>query len=125
MSDEISTARAPRAIGPYAQARVSNGLLFTSGQLPLCAETGAMIEGPVGMLAKQCLANLAAIAEAAGSSLDKAIKLSIFLRDMRDGAEVHEAYAAFFAAPYPARTTVQVAGLPMDARIEIEAVIAL
>ena len=125
MNSEIFTKRAPEAIGAYSQGRVSNGLLFTSGQLPIDPNTGKMIEGSVSDLARQCLDNLSAIAETAGTKLTRAVKANLYLADMKDAVEVNSTYATYFAPPYPVRTLVQVAALPLNARIEIEAVIAL
>jgi reactive intermediate/imine deaminase len=125
MTSEISTPHAPRAVGPYAQGRVAGGVLYASGQLPIDPATGALIEGLPGELTRRCLANLDAVAQAAGTRLSQALKVTVYLTDLRDAPEVNAAYAAYFTAPYPARTSVQVAGLPMGARLEIDAVVAL
>lgn len=121
----IATEKAPAAIGSYVQARTHNGLLFTSGQLPLVAETGEFVPGDIKARTRQCLTNVAAIAEAAGTSLDRALKVTVFLTDMNDFAAVNEVYAEVFAEPFPARSAIAVAALPKGADVEIEAVIAL
>lgn len=121
----VTTEHAPAAVGPYSQGVVTNGMLFTSGQLPLDPATGKPVEGAIGDRARRCLDNIAAIAAAAGTSLDKAVKVTVFLTDIGDFGQVNEVYAATFRAPYPARSAIQVAALPLGADIEIEAVIAL
>lgn len=121
----IATENAPAAVGPYSQGVCTGELLFTSGQLPLDPGTGKFVEGDIQAMAEQCLKNVAAIAEAAGTSLAKAVKITVFLADMGDFAAVNETYKTFFSEPFPARSAVQVAALPLGARIEIEAVIAL
>jgi 2-iminobutanoate/2-iminopropanoate deaminase len=121
----ISSDDAPKAVGPYSQAIVAGGLVFTSGQIPLDPRTGKLIESAdVGDHVRRVLDNLAAVVTAAGSSLERAVKVTIYLADMADFAEVNRAYAAYFPGTPPARSTVQVAALPANARIEIE-VIAL
>ncbi len=124
MKREIKTERAPRAIGPYSQAIVANGLIFVSGQIPFDPATGELVAGPIEDQARRVLMNVAAILEAAGSSFDKVVKTSVFLQDMDDFAKMNAVYSEFFEAPYPARGAVQVARLPRDVRIEVE-VIAL
>lgn len=122
MKEAIKTDKAPQAIGPYSQGIMANGLIFVSGQIPLNPSTGEMVAGSIQDQAKQVLANLKAILEAAGSSLDQVIKTTVFLQDMNDFAAMNEVYASFFQPPYPARSTIQVGRLPRDARLEIEAV---
>jgi len=117
----VATEQAPKAIGPYAQAVKLNGLVFVSGQLPLHPESGLMAAG-IEAQAKQCLENLAAILRAAGSDLSKVVKTTIFLKNLDNFKTVNEIYGQYFAAAYPARSTVQVAKLPLDADIEIEAI---
>lgn len=120
----ISTSTAPAAIGPYSQAIASNGLLFVSGQLPIDPNTGVFGANDAAGQMRQCLANLAAIAEAAGTSLSRCVKTSIFLTDLSAFADVNAVYGEVFAAPFPARSTFQVVALPKGALVEIEAVIA-
>lgn len=121
----VATNKAPAAIGPYSQGIVINGLLFTSGQIPLDPTTGKLVEGGIADRARRCLDNLAAIAQAAGTSLDKAVKVTVFLTDIGDFRQVNEVYGSVFKEPYPARSAIQVAALPMGADIEIEAVLAV
>jgi len=121
MKNIITTSNAPAAIGPYSQGIATNGLVFTSGQLPLDPETGEMPE-TIEEQAKLSLENVKAILEAAGSSMEHAIKLTVFLSDMNDFAAVNEVYKTFFAGDFPCRSAVQAARLPKDAKIEIEAI---
>jgi 2-iminobutanoate/2-iminopropanoate deaminase len=116
----IATPAAPAAIGPYSQAVSTGALVFTAGQIGLNPATGKMAEG-VENQARQVMANLAAILAAAGSSLDQVIKTTIFLQDMADFAAVNAIYGAAFSVTPPARSTIQVAGLPLGALVEIEA----
>ena len=118
----ISTQSAPAAIGPYSQAISAGGLVFLSGQLPLDPATGQFVDGDVAALTRQIFRNIEAVLAAAGSSLDKIVKTTVFLADLADFQVMNEAYAEFFPASPPARSTVQVARLPRDARIEIEVV---
>lgn len=120
----IHTEKAPKAIGPYSQAIVSGGLVFTSGQLGLDPATGALADG-VKAQAVASLRNLKAVLEAAGSSMDRVLKTTVFLADMKDFAVVNEVYASFFSADFPARSAVQVAALPKGGLVEIEAVASL
>ena len=117
----IATSAAPAAIGPYSQAVSTGDLVFTAGQIGLNPATGKMAEG-VENQARQVMANLAAILAAAGSSLDQVVKTTIFLQDMADFAAVNAIYGAAFSVTPPARSTVQVAGLPLGALVEIEAI---
>ena len=117
----VSTERAPAAIGPYSQAVVSQGLVFTSGQIGLDPATGEFVGPGVEEQARAALANLAAVLEAAGSSLGGVLRTTIYLRDMDDFAAVNAVYAEAFGESLPARATVAVAGLPKDARVEIDA----
>lgn len=121
----ISTSTAPTAIGPYSQAIASNGFLFVSGQLPIDPSTGAVAAEDAGGQMRRCLANLAAISEAAGTRLSRCVKTSVFLTDLAALAEVNAVYGEVFSAPFPARSTFQVAALPKGALVEVEAVIAL
>ncbi|GAA4256262.1 RidA family protein [Azospirillum formosense] len=125
MSDTIATDKAPAAIGPYAQARVAGGLLFVSGQLPLDPATGTFAGPDAPTQAARSLTNIAAIAEAAGTSLAKAVKMTVYVTDLTQFKAVNEVYAGFFQAPFPARSTVEVSALPLGASVEIDAVIAL
>jgi 2-iminobutanoate/2-iminopropanoate deaminase len=118
----ISTERAPAAIGPYSQAIAAGGLVFVSGQLPLDPATGEMVEGDIAAMTRQIFRNIEAVLAAAGSSLDKIVKTTVFLADLADFQMMNGAYSEFFPANPPARSTVQVARLPRDARVEIEVV---
>jgi 2-iminobutanoate/2-iminopropanoate deaminase len=124
MKQEVRTDKAPKAIGPYSQGVVAGGFVFVSGQIPLDPATGELVTGPIEDQARQVLKNIAAVLDAAGSSLDKVVKAVVFLRDMNDFAKMNTVYGEFFKAPYPARAAVQVTRLPRDVGIEVE-VIAL
>lgn len=121
----IQTPTAPAAIGPYSQGIAVNGLLFVSGQLPLDPATGAFAASDAAGQMRQCLANLSAIATAAGTDLAHCVKTTIFLTDLSAFAEVNAVYAEAFPAPCPARSTIEVSALPKGALVEVEAVIAL
>lgn len=118
----IVTTKAPAAVGPYSQAIKANGFIFTAGQLGLDPATGKLVEGDVTDQARQALKNLQAILEAAGSSLEQVVKVTVFLKDINDFKRVNEVYAEFFQANPPARSAVQVAALPLGGLVEIEAV---
>ena len=118
----VKTGRAPGAIGPYSQAVVAGGFVYASGQIPLDPATGQFVEGGVGEQTAQVLRNLSKVLEAAGSSLARVVKTTVFLADMNDFSEMNEVYATFFTAEPPARSTVQAARLPRDARVEIDVV---
>lgn len=118
----ISTQSAPAAVGAYSQAVSANGLIFCSGQVPLDPVTGELVGGTVGDQARRCLDNLAAVLAEGGSSLEDAVKVTIFLTDMNDFADVNDAYASYFTNDPPARATVAVAGLPKGAPVEIECI---
>ncbi|HWQ36231.1 MAG TPA: RidA family protein [Blastocatellia bacterium] len=120
----IHTDSAPKAIGPYSQAIKANGLIFASGQIPLDPETMQMVEGNVRAQTERVLKNMEQVLAAAGSSLQKVVKTTVFLADLNDFAAMNEVYSQFFGETRPARSTVQVARLPRDARVEID-VIAL
>ena len=121
----VTTDKAPAAIGPYSQAVKSGGFVFCSGQIPLNTE-GVIVDGDVRVQAVQVLTNLKAVVEAAGSSLDRAVKCTMFLADMNDFAVVNEVYSQFFTADVkPARSTIQVARLPKDAKVEVECIAEL
>lgn len=117
----VSTAEAPQAIGPYSQAITIDNLVFCSGQIPLQPD-GSLVEGDIAAQARQVLSNLQAVLEASGSSLAQVLKTTVFLADMHEFAAMNAVYAEFFASDPPARSTVQVARLPRDARVEIEAI---
>lgn len=119
---EISTERAPAAIGPYSQAVEADGWVFTAGQIGLDPETGEFAGPDVQAQARQALANLGAVLEAADLGLADAVKTTVFLADMDEYAAVNEIYAEHFSAPYPARSAVEAAELPRGARVEIEVV---
>lgn len=118
----ISTEHAPGAIGPYSQAIVVGDLVFCSGQLPMDPSTGQLITGSIEEQTRRVLDNLSALLEAAGSSLKHVVKTTIFLADMNDFAALNTTYAEYFDQEPPARSTVQAARLPRDARVEIEAI---
>ncbi len=118
----IETSDAPEAIGTYSQGIKSGNLVFTSGQIPLNPETGELINGDFKMEISQVLTNLNAVLKSGGSSLKKAIKLTVFLTDLSYFPQVNEVFSEFFPEDSPARSAVQVSALPMNAKIEIEAV---
>jgi len=121
----ITAAGAPPAIGPYSHAVQAGSLLFCSGQIPLHPDTGELAGSTAGEQARQCLANLSAVCEAAGASLADAVRLTIYMTDLSRFAEVNEAYATFFERHPPARVTVGVAALPKGALVEIDAIVAI
>lgn len=121
MKTAISTTKAPAAIGPYSQAIEINGMVYTSGVIPVVPATGEIPEG-VEAQADQAIGNLAALLEAAGTSTDNVIKTTVFIKDMNDFGKINEIYAKYFTGTYPARSCVEVARLPKDVLIEIEAV---
>jgi len=123
MKEIIATDRGPKAIGPYSQAIRANGFVFLSGQIPFDPATGELVTGDVATQTTRVLENVKAIAEAAGSSLDKAVKATVFLKDMNDFAAMNEIYGKYFAHNPPARSTVEVARLPRDVRVEIELIV--
>ncbi|HWL11653.1 MAG TPA: RidA family protein [Ureibacillus sp.] len=117
----VSTTNAPAAIGPYAQGIVVNGIFYSSGQIPLTA-SGELVEGDIVAQTNQVFENLKAVLEAAGSSLDKVVKTTVFLSDMNNFAEMNEVYASHFGDHKPARSAVEVARLPKDVKVEIEVI---
>ena len=125
MRQAVSTPRAPQAIGPYSQAIRAGDLLFVSGQIPMDPSSGAVVPGDVAAQTHRVMQNLQAVLEAAGSSFDAVVKTTIFLADLSDFAVVNEVYGGYFTAPAPARATVQVARLPRDVRVEIDAIARL
>ncbi len=120
MKETISTERGPKAIGPYSQAVRANGFIFISGQVGFDPATGQLVEGDTARQTARVLDNLKAIVEAAGSSLDHAVKTTVFLKDMNDFAAMNEVYGRYFPKNAPARSTVEVARLPRDVRVEID-----
>lgn len=122
MKTIISTPKAPAAIGPYSQAVLVNGMLFTSGVIPINPETNTLVEGDVEVQAKQAIGNLKNLIEASGSSMDKVVKTTVFIKDMNDFGKINEIYKEFFTSDFPARSCVEVARLPKDVLIEIEAI---
>ena len=122
----ITTDKAPAPVGPYQQAVSTGQLVFTAGQIPIDPKTGALTTGPVEEQTRQVLENLKAILEAAGSSLDQVVKTTVFLRDMHDFPKMNAVYAEYFRAEIaPARSTVQVARLPKDVAVEIDAIASI
>jgi 2-iminobutanoate/2-iminopropanoate deaminase len=122
---QVQTDNAPAAIGPYSQAVKANGMVFCSGQIPINPATGEFVAGGVQEQTEQVLKNLSAVLEAAGTSLDQVVKTTVFLADMKEFSAMNEVYGRFFTGVSPARATVAAAGLPRDARVEIEAVALL
>lgn len=118
----ISTQQAPAAVGPYSQAVQIGDLIYSAGQIPLVPETGKMIEGGIEVQTRQVMQNLSAVLEAAGSNLSNVIKTTIFVTDLADFAAINQVYGSFFEVDPPARSTVQVAALPLGAQVEIEVV---
>lgn len=123
MKEIINTENAPGAIGPYSQAVKTGNLMFISGQLPIDPKTSAFAGDDIVSQTKQSLTNIKAIVEAAGSTMDDVVKVNIFLKDMNHFADMNAVYGEFFTANYPARAAVEVARLPKDALVEIEAVV--
>ena len=126
MKKVIATPNAPAAIGPYSQGAATTGLVITSGQLGLDPATGDFAPGGIAAQTRQSLLNVKAVLEAAGSGMDKVIKTTVFLKDMNDFAEMNKVYAEFFGeGAYPARSAIEVARLPKDGLVEIEAIAAV
>ncbi|MDH4215041.1 MAG: RidA family protein [Candidatus Thorarchaeota archaeon] len=120
--EQVITDNAPKAIGPYSQGIKAKGFVFCSGQIPINPKTGELITGSLTEQTRQCLSNIKGVIEAAGSSMNKIVKCTVFLRDMDDFAEMNAEYTKWFSNPAPARAAVQVARLPKDVGIEIEAI---
>ncbi|MBM3321938.1 RidA family protein [candidate division WOR-3 bacterium] len=120
--ESVVADRAPRPIGPYSQAVRCQGLVFTSGQLGIDPETGALVSGDIARETEQVLRNLAAVLDAAGSGMDRVVKVTVFLTDISQFGRMNEVYARHFAEPAPARSAFQVGALPKGAAVEIEAV---
>jgi len=124
MREVISTHDGPKAIGPYSQAIKANGFVFVSGQVPIDPVTNTLVSGDIAFQTDRVLKNVSGILQAAGSSLEKVVRSTVFLKDMNDFAAMNEVYGKYFAAAPPARSTVEVARLPKDVAVEID-VIAL
>lgn len=122
MKKIIATENAPKAIGPYSQAVEAGGFIFASGQIPLVPQTGEIIAGGIEAQAEQVLKNLCAVLEAAGSSLDKVVKTTVYLTDIGDFAKLNEVYGKFFVNDCPARVCVEVSNLPKGALVEIDVI---
>lgn len=122
MKTVISTDKAPAAIGPYSQAIEVNGMVYTSGVIPIDPATGELVGGSAAEQAEQAISNLKNLLEAAGTSMANVVKTVVFIKNMDDFGNINDVYAKYFPAPYPARSCVEVARLPKDVAIEIEAV---
>ena len=125
MRQAVSTASAPKAIGPYSQAVRAGSLLFVSGQVPLDPATGQLVDGDIGAQTHRVFQNIGEILKAGGASFDHVVRTTVFLADMNDFAALNEVFATYFTSPAPARATVQVTRLPKDARIEIDVIASL
>ena len=123
--EAIATADAPKAIGPYSQAVRMGQLLFCSGQIPLDPATGALVTGDIAAETHRVFANLKAVLAAAGVGFDAVARTTVYLADMNDFAAMNEVYATYFSQPAPARSTIQAAGLPKNARVEIDVIAVL
>lgn len=122
MREAVSTTGAPQAIGPYSQAIRAGDFLFVSGQIPLDPVTGSMVDGDVGAQTRRVLDNVGAILKAVGASYDNVVRTTVFLADMNDFPAMNQVYATYFPAQAPARSTLQAARLPKDARVEIDVI---
>ena len=122
MKKIIATDKAPAAIGPYSQAVEVNGLIFTSGVIPIVPATGELVQGGIEEQADQAIGNLAALLKEAGTSTENVVKTTVFIKNMEDFGTINEVYAKYFTGTYPARSCVEVARLPKDVLIEIEAI---
>ncbi len=125
MKKIISTDKAPAAIGPYSQAVIANDFLFTSGVIPIIPSTGELVEGGIEEQAEQAISNLAALIKESGASIQNTVKTVVFIKNMDDFTKVNEVYSHYFEKECPARSCVEVARLPKDVLIEIEAVVSL
>jgi reactive intermediate/imine deaminase len=121
----ITTDKAPAAIGPYSQAVRTGNMVYFSGQIPLDPTTGQMVEGDIALQARQVFVNLKAVAEAAGGSLEKIVRVGIYVTNLGHFATVNEIMAEYFQAPFPARSTIEVSALPKLADIEVDAIMVL
>ena len=122
MKERVQTDSAPKAIGPYSQAIKSNGFVFASGQIPLDPATMQIVEGGIREQTERVMNNLGAVLQAAGSSLEHVVKTTVYLKDLTDFSEMNEVYGSFFTETPPARSTVEVARLPRDVRVEIDVI---
>ncbi len=122
MKKVVATEEAPKAIGPYSQAIVHNGMAYLSGQIPLDPATGKVVEGDIAIQTARVLDNLSAVLEACGASLENVVKTTVYIKDMGEFARMNEVYGRYFAANPPARSTVEAARLPRDVRVEIDAI---
>lgn len=125
MREAVSTALAPKAIGPYSQGIKAGSLLFVSGQVPLDPATGQIVGGDIAAQTHRVFQNIGEILKAGGASFDQVVRTTVFLADMDDFAAMNEVYATYFTSPAPARATVQVSRLPKDARVEIDVIASL
>ncbi len=125
MKRTVATEQAPKAIGPYSQAIIWNGLVFLSGQIPLDPATNQLVEGDVARQTARVLDNIQAVLEASGSSLERVLKTTVYLKDMSDFPRMNEVYGRYFPSNPPARATVEVSRLPRDVRVEIDAIAGL
>jgi 2-iminobutanoate/2-iminopropanoate deaminase len=123
--ETVTAVGAPKAAGPYSHAVRAGGLIFLSGQTPIDADTGGLVEGDIGAQTARCLDNLAVVAAAAGASLGDAVRCGIYVTDIATFKQVNEAYGAYFESDPPARTTIGVASLPLGAQVEIDAILAV
>lgn len=122
MKKTVATGQAPKAIGPYSQAIIHNGMAFLSGQIPLDPATNQLVEGDIAVQTQRVLDNLKAVLEACGASLGSVVKTTVFLKDMSEFSKMNEVYGRYFVDNPPARSTVEVARLPRDVRVEIDAI---
>jgi 2-iminobutanoate/2-iminopropanoate deaminase len=125
MRETVSTDNAPKAIGPYSQAVIYNGIAYLSGQIPLNPANNQLLEGDIAAQTERVLENLKAVLEACGASLESVLKTTVFLKDMGDFPKMNEVYGRYFGANPPARSTVQAAKLPRDVSVEIDAIAAV
>jgi len=123
--ETVTALNAPAAVGPYAQAIRSGGLLFCSGQIPLDPGTGELVPGGAAEQTRRCLENLGAVCSAAGTTLSEAVRVTVYTTELEAFAEINEAYATFFEAEPPARVTVGAAALPAGATVEVDAIVAM
>ncbi len=120
--ERVATGKAPRAFGPFCQATIAKGMIFTSGAMPLDPADGSLVPGGMGEQTRQTLENLRNVVEAAGSSMGRILQITVYLTDMGKFGEMNDAYCGFFDGEYPARVTVGVASLAKDAMVEMQAV---
>ncbi len=125
MKKQVATDKAPKAIGPYSQAVVYEGIVYCSGQIPLDPSTGQMVEGDIAAQTVRVLENLKGVLEASGTSLEHVLKTTVFLKNMSDFPQMNEVYSRYFAEYPPARSTVEAARLPRDVQVEIDCIAAL